>query len=73
MSFYKDFRDRNQRLILTMISKQWLGFYIATILLWYKTITPEVWASSFLIVVSSDVVQKLNNVGQATPSQEPPQ
>ena len=58
MKFWQALIARSQRLILTLISKQWLGFFIATALLVYKCITPEVWVVAFGAVVVSNVVQK---------------
>lgn len=56
--FWRKFLFRNKRLILTLISKQWLGFFIATWLIWNECITPEVWAVAFGIVVGANVIQK---------------
>lgn len=52
-------KNRIERLIITVISKQWLVFLIGTILLWNKCITPEVWVVLAGIVIGSNVAQKI--------------
>lgn len=71
-AFWIKFLDRNERLILTLVSKQWLGFFIATGLLVAGCITPEVWVVAFGAVVVSNVVQKQLGLVGAPPEQKPP-
>ena len=67
--FWTQFYNRTTRLILTLISKQWLGFFIATALLVYKCITPEVWVVAFGAVVISNVAQKKMGVINGKPTE----
>ena len=68
--FWIQFYNRNTRLVLTLVSKQWLGFFIATWLVWNKAITPEVWAVAFGCVIAANVVQKkLINENPAGPGE----
>jgi hypothetical protein len=56
---------RIHRLILTLISKQWLVFFIGTWLLWNKCITPEVWVVLASVVIGVNVYQKAKGVSDA--------
>lgn len=62
--FWNKFLDRNQRLILTLVSKQWLGFGISTGLLMGKYISDQVWVLAFGVVVGANVFQKVKGVGK---------
>jgi hypothetical protein len=70
MNFWSQFRNRNARLILTLISKQWLVFFIGTWLLWNKCITPEVWVVLAGVVIGANVFQKWQGV-QSDPAVKP--
>lgn len=56
--FRKQFADRNQRLILTLVSKQWLVFFMATALLLMNYIPAEVWAFQASFIIGANVFQK---------------
>lgn len=58
MNFWDKFKDRNKRLILTLISKQWVVFFIATILLVLGYIPAEVWAFQASFIIGANVAQK---------------
>lgn len=68
MSFWKQFVDRNERLVLTLISKQWLVFFIGTALLYMKLITSEVWMFLACYVIGVNVFQKYKGVSSGNPS-----
>jgi hypothetical protein len=59
--------DRNERLILTLISKQWLVFFMATVLLIFKYIPSEVWAFQASFIIGANVLQKMKGVSDAKP------
>jgi O-antigen/teichoic acid export membrane protein len=61
--FWNQFINRNQRLILTLVSKQWLGFGIATGLLMGKYLSDQVWVLAFGIAVGANVFQKVKGIG----------
>ncbi len=54
----KKIYDRICRLILTIISKQWLVFFIGTVLLTRSLITAEVWVFLASVVIGANVFQK---------------
>lgn len=58
MKFWDDIVLRTERLILTLISKQWLVFFIATALLVCKFIPAEVWAFQASFIIGANVLQK---------------
>ena len=62
MNFWSQFKERNARLILTLISKQWLVFFIGTGLLITKFITAEVWTFLACYVIGTNVFQKYKGV-----------
>ena len=62
MNFWEKFKNRNQRLALTLISKNWLGFFIATALLVGGYITDQVWLIAFGIAVGVNVFQKAKGI-----------
>lgn len=62
MNFWTKFVQRNQRLILTIISKQWLVFFLGTALLVKGYITAEVWFMLAGVVIGVNVFQKLKGV-----------
>ncbi len=62
MGFWAQFHKRNTRLILTLVSKQWLVFFIGTALLWFKCITAEVWVVLASVVIGANVFQKWQGV-----------
>lgn len=57
-TFRVKFNDRCHRLILTVISKKWVGLMLATYLLTHKYISGEIWIGAFLIAVGGDIAQK---------------
>ena len=63
--FWHKFFDRLARLIHTLISKQWLGFGVATWLLREKSITDQVWVLAFGIAVGANVFQKVRGLDNA--------
>ena len=63
MNFWPRFIDRNERLILTLVSKQWLVFFIATALLVKKLIPAEVWAFQASFIIGANVLQKMKLPG----------
>ena len=67
MNFLSQFIARNQRLILTLISKQWVVFFLGTVLLVRGFVTAEVWLMLASVVIGVNVFQKIKgvaNVGQ---------
>lgn len=63
MNFLKHLMQRNERLILTLISKQWLVFFLGTWLLVRGFITAEVWFMLSGVVIGVNVFQKVRGVG----------
>lgn len=63
MKFIYDIINRSQRLIITLISKQWLVFFLGTYLLVHTFITAEVWFMLAGVVIGVNVFQKLKGVG----------
>lgn len=71
-NFRIKFNDRCHRLILTLISKKWVGFFMATWLLIHKFIPAEIWVIAFGIAVGGDITQKkLIGAPNADPTDTP--
>lgn len=62
MIFLKQLWQRIERLILTLISKQWLVFFMGTWLLLNKCITPDVWVVLASVVIGVNLFQKYKGV-----------
>lgn len=60
--FLHKFMQRNERLILTLISKQWLVFFLGTVLLIRNYINAEVWLMLASVVIGANVFQKVKGV-----------
>ena len=58
VGFWRQFYNRNCRLLLTLVSKQWLVFFIGTGLLIRQLVTAEVWLILAGIVIGVNVAQK---------------
>ena len=65
MSFASDIKTRSTRLILTVISKNWLVFALGTGLLCKKLITAEVWLVLASVVIGVNVLQKAKGISDA--------
>ena len=61
--FWNKLVDRFQRLCLTIVSKQWVVFGIATALLIYGFIGAEVWSFQACFIIGANVFQKYKGVG----------
>ena len=63
MRFFKAMRLRIERLLLTVVSKQWTVFGLGTYLLVDGFITAEVWFMLAGVVIGVNVFQKIKGVG----------
>lgn len=63
MRFFRAVLLRIDRLILTLLSKQWLVFGLGTYLLIGGFITAEVWFMLAGVVIGVNVFQKIKGVG----------
>ena len=66
--FLKQFKERNERLILTLISKQWLVFFIGTALLIFKYVTAEVWVFLASFCIGAGIFQKVTGTTNGNPN-----
>lgn len=60
--FCSKFAQRNERLVLTLISKKWLVFWIATALLVTGYIGEQTWAAYAAFAVGAEVLQRVKGV-----------
>ena len=63
MRFFKAMWLRIERLLLTVVSKQWAVFGLGTYLLIGGFITAEVWFMLAGVVIGVNVFQKIKGVG----------
>jgi hypothetical protein len=67
MDFLKSLVARFQRLTLTLVSKQWVVFFLGTYLLMNKFIADQVWFMLAGVVIGVNVFQKLKGVSDVKP------